>query len=121
MTRSVEVRTLDAEVRAVERGNHARLAGDGTTLLVASESEPGVNRHVRVQAVGSVVTFTCSCPYGSWQPKFVPCVHASVAARRLEREGLLRWESGRWVPGEKVKVPLTVVADNDDPFEGLPS
>jgi hypothetical protein len=117
---SAEERTLAAEVRAVERGSHARLAGDGTTMLVASESEPGVNRHVRVQAVGMVVTFTCSCPYGNNQPKTIPCVHSSCAARRLEREGLLRWESGRWVPG--YKTPLTVVPDEpEDPFLGLPT
>jgi hypothetical protein len=75
---SAEERTLAAEVRAVERGSHARLAGDGTTMLVASESEPGVNRHVRVQAVGMVVTFTCSCPYGNNQPKTIPCVQRAV-------------------------------------------
>lgn len=110
MSMTPEARTLASEVRAVERGNHARLVGDGHTILVASESEPGVNRRVRVATVGGVTMFTCSCPAGRDRPATVPCVHGSSAARRLLRAGILRWSGGRWVPTVVVApAPLRLV------------
>jgi hypothetical protein len=41
----------------------------------------------------------CSCPSGDYRARLpVPCKHAALAARRLEREGLARWDEdlGGW-------------------------
>jgi hypothetical protein len=43
----------------------------------------------------------CSCPSGDYRARLpVPCKHAALAARRLEREGLARWDEdlGGWSP-----------------------
>ena len=69
---------LAAEIRAVEEGHNARVLPDGS-LLVKAESHPGSYR---------------SGEYRTSLP--VPCKHAALAARRLEREGLARWEDGFW-------------------------
>jgi hypothetical protein len=34
----------------------------------------------------------------------VPCKHAALAARRLEREGLARWDDGTWRLRERAQV-----------------
>jgi hypothetical protein len=72
---------LAAEVRAVEEGHNARVLPDGS-VLVKSESHPG--------------SYRISLP--------VPCKHAAVAARRLEREGLARWEDGTWRLRDRAQV-----------------
>lgn len=133
---NVADRTLAAEARAVAEGHRAYLNGDGT-LRVVSDTKPG--KHYTVRATcgmdeGAGAIFTCD-PVGnaayaddhlhttSREPGHTPCKHAAVAARRLEREGLLRWDAGRWVATAKVAdVARTAAQANqpDDPFEGLP-
>jgi hypothetical protein len=87
---------LAAEVRAVEEGHNARVLPDGS-ILVKAESHPGSYR-VSIRGVdGGVLRFGCTCRSGEYRTSLpVPCKHAAVAARRLEREGLARWEDGTW-------------------------
>ena len=101
-------RSLFAEVRAVESGHNARWSDTDRCFLVASDSEPGVNRQVTVGGVkmaGDLVylVLSCSCPQGRRGQQIsygmTGCKHAATVARRLERERLARWESSnsRWV------------------------
>lgn len=132
MTSTPQERTLAAEVRAVEEGHKARLAGDGKHFLVSSDTHPGVTYYVRVTAVAGTVVFECDHPtslgFGVTSRTTVPCKHAALAARRLEREGLLRWTAGRWEPTPALdrwtQEQLAAqgyqgVAPDSDPFAGL--
>lgn len=106
MTTSAE-RTLQSEARAVEAGHHARLAGDGRTLLVKGEDHPDLTYQVRVTVVAGLVVFECDHAFqlgfaDGPERMTVPCRHSSTAARRLEREGFLRWDGGVWTPTDKV-------------------
>jgi hypothetical protein len=87
---------LAAEVRAVQEGHNARVLPDGS-VLVKAESNPGSYR-VSIRGVqDGVLRFGCTCRSGAYRTSLpVPCKHAAVAARRLEREGLARWEAGVW-------------------------
>lgn len=105
MTTNAE-RTLASEVRAVESGKHARLAGDGRTLLVKGEDHPDLTYRVRVTVVAGTVVFECDhavqLGFADGPERMtVPCRHSSTAARRLEREGFLRWDGGVWTPTDK--------------------
>jgi hypothetical protein len=52
-----------------------------------------------------VLRFGCSCRSGEYRTSLpVPCKHAAVAARRLEREGLARWEDGGWRLRDRAQV-----------------
>jgi hypothetical protein len=95
---------LAAEVRAVEEGHNARVLPDGS-VLVKSESHPGSHRVVLRGVTGGVLRFGCSCRSGTYRTTLpVPCKHAAVAARRLEREGLARWEDGTWRLRDRAQV-----------------
>ena len=123
--RTIGQANLDAECRAVEEG-HRALAGDGGSILVVSDSMPGKRYVVTFAApyVGSAVAFACA-PTGAsaykddhmhlvGSPGLVPCKHSAVAARRLEREGLIRFtDLGEWVATEKAAKPRPA---DDDPF-----
>ena len=87
---------LAAEVRAVESGHNARVLPDGS-VLVKSDSEPGSHR-VWVRAVrDGTVILGCTCRSGTHRAYLpVPCKHAALAGRRLERESLARWHDGTW-------------------------
>jgi hypothetical protein len=87
---------LAAEVRAVEEGHNARVLPDGS-VLVKAESAPGSYR-VTLRAVNDgILRLGCTCRSGEYRRTLpVPCKHAAVAARRLEREGIARWDDGRW-------------------------
>jgi hypothetical protein len=87
---------LAAEIRAVEEGHKARVLPDGS-ILVKAESNPGSYR-VSIQGIDDgVLWFGCNCPSGEYRTSMtVPCKHAALAARRLEREGLARWDDGSW-------------------------
>jgi SWIM zinc finger len=87
---------LAAEVRAVEEGHNARVLPDGS-VLVKAESAPGSYR-VTVRAVDDgILRLGCTCRSGEYRRALpVPCKHAALAARRLEREGIARWDDGRW-------------------------
>jgi hypothetical protein len=95
---------LAAEIRAVEEGHNARVLPDGS-VLVKAESQPGSYR-VAIRGIdGGVLWFGCSCRSGEYRTTLpVPCKHAALAARRLEREGLARWEDGTWRLRERAQV-----------------
>jgi hypothetical protein len=101
------VYALAAEARAIEGGHRARALPDGS-LLVKADSRGGSYR-VRVAGVErGLVVFRCDCPSGDYRAHLpVPCKHAALAARRLEREGLARWADGGWRPSARaaVRVP----------------
>ena len=95
---------LAAEVRAVEEGHNARVLPDGS-VLVKSESHPGSYRVVLRGIADGVLRFGCTCRSGTYRTDLpVPCKHAAVAARRLEREGLARWEDGTWRLRDRAQV-----------------
>jgi hypothetical protein len=95
---------LAAEIRAVEEGHNARVTADGS-VLVKAESNPGSYR-VTIRGVDDgVLRFGCSCRSGAYRSALpVPCKHAALAARRLEREGLARWQDGTWRLRERAQV-----------------
>jgi hypothetical protein len=77
---------------------------DGS-ILVKAESNPGSYR-VAIRGIDDgVLRFGCSCRSGEYRGALpVPCKHAALAARRLEREGLARWEDGHWRLRERAQV-----------------
>jgi hypothetical protein len=95
---------LAAEVRAVESGHNARVLPDGS-VLVKSDSQPGSHR-VWIRGISDgTLLLGCTCRSGThrtWLP--VPCKHAALAGRRLEREGLARWHDGAWQIGQRAQV-----------------
>ena len=95
---------LAAEIRAVEEGHNARVMPDGS-ILVKAESNPGSYR-VFIRAVDDgVLRLGCTCRSGEYRTSLpVPCKHAALAARRLEREGLARWDDGAWRLRERAQV-----------------
>jgi hypothetical protein len=95
---------LAAEVRAVESGHNARVLPDGS-VLVKSDSEPGSHRvWVRGVRDGTVI-LGCTCRSGTHRSYLpVPCKHAALAGRRLERESLARWHDGTWRLHERAQV-----------------
>jgi hypothetical protein len=95
---------LAAEIRAVEEGHNARVLPDGS-ILVKSESHPGSYRVSIRGMVDGVLRFGCTCRSGEYRSALpVPCKHAALAARRLEREGLARWDDGSWRLRERAQV-----------------
>jgi hypothetical protein len=95
---------LAAEIRAVEEGHNARVLPDGS-ILVKAESHP-VSYRVSIRGIDDgVLRFGCTCRSGEYRSSLpVPCKHAAVAARRLEREGLARWDDGSWRLRERAQV-----------------
>jgi hypothetical protein len=95
---------LAAEVRAVESGHNARVLADGS-ILVKSDSQPGSHR-VWIRGVSDdTVMLGCTCRSGTHRTFLpVPCKHAALAGRRLEREGLARWHDGAWRIGQRAQV-----------------
>ena len=95
---------LAAEIRAVEEGHNARVLSDGS-ILVKAESHPGSYR-VSIRGIDDgVLRFGCTCRSGEYRSSLpVPCKHAAVAARRLEREGLAHWDDGCWRLRERAQV-----------------
>jgi len=95
---------LAAEVRAVEEGHNARVLPDGS-ILVKAESHTG-SYHVAIRGVrDGVLRFGCTCRSGEYRASLpVPCKHAALAARRLEREGLARWDDGHWRLRDRAQV-----------------
>jgi hypothetical protein len=95
---------LAAEIRAVEEGHNARVLPDGS-VLVKAESRPGSYRVTLRGVDDGMLRFGCSCRSGEYRTSLpVPCKHAAVAARRLEREGLARWEDGSWRLRDRAQV-----------------
>lgn len=125
-------RNLAAAVRAEEEGHRAFLR-DGK-IQVVSDTDDAIVYHVGAfGAVDTPATFHCtphrrdgrgdaternhghtSSPRGG----ILPCKHCACAAKRLEREGLIRYEeaSGLWLVAESAgKV------DDADVFSSFPA
>lgn len=128
-------RTVAAEARAVEEGHHAILEPGGA-IRVVSDTEPG--KHYRVEfwqgPDGSSIVFRCR-PAPGQGPGYrdhgdivgaagrLPCKHAALAARRLEREGLARFDpvDGWVLTGPVPRVGhVTATRLPADPMAGLP-
>lgn len=134
--------TFRAELRAVEEGHHARRLADGR-LRVVSHEEPDVAYYLGwTLPRGGVLHVSCTCPSGEHRAYLpVPCKHAALVARRLERERdpacPVEWRDGLWrdrrpavcrecgafldddgLPIEE-HAPTCPIAPPDDPFEGL--
>jgi hypothetical protein len=95
---------LAAEIRAVESGHNARVLPDGT-ILVKSDSQAGSHR-VWIRGVrDGTVLLGCTCRSGTHRTSLpVPCKHAALAGRRLERERLASWHDGAWRLRERAQV-----------------
>lgn len=130
--RTVTERMIAAECRFVEEGHHVRLAGDGAHMLVTSDVLPRVTYRVGVSMVGETIVFTCDhiCydrrtgeRIDGRQPArtFTPCKHGAGCARRLAREGLVRWDGSRWMPTDLALEVGRAATVTEDPWEGLPS
>jgi SWIM zinc finger len=91
---------IACEARGLREGRRARALGDGSLLVKASSGEGSYR--VRVAGVrDGLLVLRCSCPSGGYRARLpVPCKHAALAARRLEREGRARWNEhlGGWSP-----------------------
>lgn len=107
---------LRAEQRAVESGHHA-FANDDGSIRVVSESEPDKRRRVTFEDVAGVIRFSCDCPAGEHRREMVPCWHAALAARRLEREGLAEWRDGLFYTPDHLRPRLPL--NRPSPLEGL--
>lgn len=126
-------RNLAAEVRGVEEGHRARLmhlvdaAGRHDMVVVKSDTTPGKEFHVRaVSSPGGGVVFSCHPagqraadndhgPIDRSESGIVPCKHAAVAARRLERARLIELDpiTGTWLDARPTLAPTP------DVFAGL--
>ncbi len=95
---------LAAEIRAVESGHNARVLADGS-ILVKSDTQPGSHR-VWIRGVrDGTVLLGCTCRSGTHRASLpVPCKHAALAGRRLERERLASWHDGSWRLRERAQV-----------------
>lgn len=125
-------RTLAAEERAVVEGHRARLFSDGKPYVrVKSDTVEGL--HYRVSASGlptGEVVFTCepeSFEHATHRTLVsevsghLPCKHCAVAARRLERAGIVTWDGGLWRLTDVQRAVLKDMFNHPaDPFKGLP-
>jgi hypothetical protein len=128
--RTAAERNLAAEARAVEEGHRAVLDNDGSKPFIKVVSDTHEGKAYRVDAMpvgmaGEAVAFVCQ-PTGrkafqddhyvsSAEPGVTACKHAAVAARRMEREGLIELaDDGYWRATTKA-VPPPSPAD-EDPF-----
>ena len=103
---------IACEARGLREGHRARLLDDGSILVKASSSHGSYR--VRVAGVREgLVVLRCDCPSGGYRARLpVPCKHAALAARRLEREGLARWDDhlGGWAPRRRPPARARAVA-----------
>lgn len=133
MTTTLMARTIAAEARGVETGRRCFIQPDGSGRVLSDTYTDG--KHYRVEAVpvrdGRIV-FSCR-PEGphafendhhvvtSATPGALPCAHASLYARRMEREHLAHFDPERgWVADVERVAALTAPEPFDgDPFAGL--
>jgi hypothetical protein len=90
---------LAAEVRAVEEG-HRAFVQEGGWIKVVSDTRRDVSYAVTYEHIptrSNAIHFHCTCPSGVHRPHLlVPCKHAALAGRRLERENIAIWHDGIW-------------------------
>lgn len=131
--KTVAERNIDAEVRGVEEGHRAFVQDDGSIEVISdTHHEKQYRVTYRASTIDGLVSFECK-PKGnrcykddhlatSPRPGLVGCKHAAIAARRLEREGLITLFEGIWFVTEDVlaieraRIAAMLPAD---PFEGL--
>ena len=109
-----------AEQRAVEEGHRAFVQSNGS-FRVVSDTKPDTSYNVTYWGVAHIglIHFHCTCPAGVNRPHIpVPCKHAALVGRRLEREGFARWQGGEWFVTDKA-LALVPAESVDDPFEGI--
>jgi hypothetical protein len=108
---------IACEARGLREGRRARLLDDGSILVKASSGQGSYR--VRVAGVrDGLVVLRCDCPSGGYRARLpVPCKHAALAARRLEREGLARWDDhlGGWSPRQPPLRRRALAALRDGP------
>lgn len=126
-------KNLRHEHDGIAEGHHAFL--DGPRVKVVSDTYPDL--YYLVSALGAVsgpIVFACQthrrrtnepCDEThrrsvSPTPGVVPCKHAAIAARRLEREGLAVYEDGLWLVSPAVEYAVAADGEIDDPFAGFP-
>jgi hypothetical protein len=106
MPKSRLPKAVAAEVRFVEEGHHTFATLEGS-YEVHSDTWPGVRYTVTIVAWTDLLRGLCNCPAGnhSRHGTPVPCKHTAGVLRRLEREGLARfdtatdtWRSTRYTP-----------------------
>lgn len=97
-------RAAMAEARARAKGDRALLVEQGDDrfhFLVRSSSQDGVSHMVSLRGLThNGVLFACSCEDGQYRPDENGCHHRGAVGRRLERQGLVRWDdvNGNWFP-----------------------
>jgi len=102
-------RSIAAEARAVEEG-HRAFVQPGGRIRIVSDTIPDRHYHVAYVGRGGLVEFCCDHPIvAGWsdqpcmtRPGLTNCKHSALAARRLEREGLARWDNG-WYLTERAE------------------
>lgn len=100
---SIVQRAIAAEARAVLEGHHAFWSDRLACFTVKSDATDAtyqVRPEAIVPAAGHLValSFTCTCKAGRTSRALLPCKHAALVARRLERMGLAWFDSGTWRP-----------------------
>jgi hypothetical protein len=90
-------KAVAAEVRFVEEGHHTFATLEGSYRVV-SDTRPGVTYEVTIVAWTDLLRGLCNCPAGthSRHGTEVPCKHTAGVFRRLEREGLARFDGRVW-------------------------
>lgn len=114
---------LRAEIRAIEEGHKCWADTHGPdTYEVVSHEQPDVRYRLRTthHFPGSVIRVSCTCPSGVHRAEVpIPCKHAALVARRLERAGEAEWRDGWWWDTRTEDYDETIDGHPDDPFEGL--
>lgn len=127
---STAQRNLAAEIRAYEEGHRAYVDGREDRYRVISDTRHGKIYRVTVAALepDEPIVFHCA-PDGtgcyhddhlqvrSREPGHVPCKHAALVARSMERKGQVRFVEGLWQATERY--PFLRFDKPADPFAGL--
>lgn len=131
---TIAERNVAAEARAVEEGHRAYVQSGGWVKVI-SDTHHGKWFHVEFCAhIDGLISFNCR-PEGpnsyrddhlaaSASPGSVPCKHAALAARALERHDLACYDGhGRWSITATMLEDLRANLERTapcDPLEGLP-
>lgn len=128
---TIAERNLAAEARAVEEGHHARIMPGGWVKITSDSYREKWYEVLFVAHTDGLVSFVCR-PRGrfafredhlyacSGVPGCLPCKHAALAARRLEREGLAALDAaGRWRATPRALAAASTPR-SDNPSTGRP-
>lgn len=88
---------LRAEDRSLRQGCQADGHPDDGTYTVPSTSVPDVTYQCEASVDDTGTLWVgCSCPSGEHRPGHpIPCKHGATVARRLEVDGLVKWDDIR--------------------------